>query len=119
MIVIIVVVIIVVIIVTKSRSEVEFYPEPWSFYRTNFPGLFVVFRSQFELSLQEMSMLCLSVCLNHTVIHKYLINTKLYLTFSKYDDKLLVVKSLINILKSTYINIAFYSLFCRYLWSKK
>ena len=35
------------------------------------------------------------------VIHKYLINTELYLTFSKYGDKLLVVKSLINILKFT------------------
>ena len=35
--IIIVIVIIVVIIVTESPFEVEFYPEPWSFYRTNFP----------------------------------------------------------------------------------
>ena len=33
------------------------------------------------------------------VIHSYLINTELYLTFSKYNDELLVVKSLANILK--------------------
>ena len=37
--------------------------------------------------------------LNHTVVHKHLINKELYLTLSKYVDKLLVVKSLINILK--------------------
>ena len=40
-----------------------------------------------------------AVCLNHKVIHSYLINTKLYLNFSKYGDKLLVVKSLTNILE--------------------
>ena len=39
-IVIIVVFIIVVIIVTESSFEVELYPEPWSFYRTNFPWPF-------------------------------------------------------------------------------
>ena len=37
---IIVVFIIVVIIVTESSFEVELYPEPWSFYRTNFPWPF-------------------------------------------------------------------------------
>ena len=52
-----------------------------------------------------------TVCLNHTVIHKYLANKELYLTFSKYVDKLLVVKSLINILKLIYFNIVFYSFF--------
>ena len=52
-----------------------------------------------------------TVCLNHTVIHKYLIITEPYLAFSKYIDKLLVVKSLINILKLTYFNIVFYSFF--------
>ena len=49
--------------------------------------------------------------LSHTVIHKYLINTGLYLVFPKYIDKLLVVKSLINILKLNYFNIAYYSFF--------
>ena len=39
-IVIIVAVIIAVIIVTESSFEVELYPEPWSFYRTNFPWPF-------------------------------------------------------------------------------
>ena len=57
--------------------------------------------------------------LNHTVICKYLINTELYLSFSKYVDKLLVMKSLINILKFAYFNIAFWSFFRRCLWSKK
>ena len=36
------------------------------------------------------------------VVHSYLINKELYLTFSKYDEKLLVVKSLVNILKYAY-----------------
>ena len=49
-----------------------------------------------------------TVCLNHMVIHKY---TELYLTFSKWIDKLLVMKSLVNILKFTYFNIVFYSFF--------
>ena len=39
-----------------------------------------------------------AVCLNHMVIHNYLINTEFDLTFLKYGDKLLVVKSLENIL---------------------
>ena len=52
-----------------------------------------------------------TVCLNHTVTHKYFINTELYLTFSKNVDKLLVVKSLINILKFAHFNIVFYSFF--------
>ena len=39
-IVIIVVFIIVVIIATESPFEVEFYPEPRPFYRTNFPRPF-------------------------------------------------------------------------------
>ena len=43
--------------------------------------------------------LSLAVCLNHMVIHRYLISTELYLNFSNYDDKLLVMKSLVNILK--------------------
>ena len=60
-----------------------------------------------------------AVCLSHTVICKYLINIELYLTFSKYGDKLLVMKSLINILKFTYFNIVFYQFFSRYLWSHK
>ena len=51
--------------------------------------------------------LSLTVCLNHTLIYKYLINTELYLNFSKYIDELLVVKSLINILKFTYFSIHF------------
>ena len=34
---IVTVVIIVVIIVIEGPFEAEFYPEPWSFYRTNFP----------------------------------------------------------------------------------
>ena len=46
------------------------------------------------------------VCLNDTVI-----NTEVYLTFSKYGGKLLVVKSLLNILKFTYSNNVFYSFF--------
>ena len=37
-----------------------------------------------------------TVCLNHMVIHKYLTNTELYLTFAKYDDKLLAVKTLMK-----------------------
>ena len=63
------------------------------------------------------------VSLNHTVICKYLINTELYLSFSKYVDKLLVMESLINILKFAYFNIVFNivfrSFFHRCLWSKK
>ena len=59
-----------------------------------------------------------TVCLNHMVIHKY---TELYLTFSKWVDKLLVMKSSVNILKFTYFNIVFYSFFFffRYFWSNK
>ena len=60
-----------------------------------------------------------TIYLNHMVIHNYLINAELYLTFSKYGDKLLVVKSLINILKFAYFNIIFYYFFCRYLWFNK
>ena len=52
-----------------------------------------------------------TVCLNHTVIQKYFINTELYLTFSNYVDKLLVVKSLINILKFACFDIVFYFFF--------
>ena len=48
-----------------------------------------------------------TACLNHIVIHKYLINTEPYINFSKYIDKLLVAKSLTNILKFTYFNIHF------------
>ena len=51
------------------------------------------------------------VCLNHMAIHNYLINTELHLTFSKYGDTLLLVKSLLNILKFAYFNIVFYSFF--------
>ena len=39
-IIVIIVFIIVVIIVTESSFEVELYPEPWSFFRTNFPWPF-------------------------------------------------------------------------------
>ena len=39
---------------------------------------------------------CPSVCLNHLVFDSYMISRKLYLNLSKYVDKLLVVKSLIN-----------------------
>ena len=59
----------------------------------------------------EGSWLSPTVCLNHTVMYKYLFNTDLYLTFSKYVDKLLAVKSLINILKFTLFKIVFYSFF--------
>ena len=52
-----------------------------------------------------------TTCFNHTMINKYFTITELYLTFSKYGDKLLVVKSLINILKFTHLNIVFYSFF--------
>ena len=52
-----------------------------------------------------------TVCLNDRVIHKYLINTEPYLTFSESVDKLLVMKSLINIPKFAYLDIVFYSLF--------
>ena len=48
-----------------------------------------------------------TVCLNHTVIHKYLINTELYLNFSKYNDELLVAKSLTNIPKFTHFKTHF------------
>ena len=34
-----------------------------------------------------------TVCLNHTVILKYLINTELYINISKYIDELLMAKS--------------------------
>ena len=37
---IVMLVIIVVVVVTESPFEVEFYPEPQSFYRTNFLWLF-------------------------------------------------------------------------------
>ena len=38
-----------------------------------------------------------TVCLNHTVFSKYMISKELNLNLSKYVDKLLVVKTLINI----------------------
>ena len=44
-------------------------------------------------------------------MHKYLISTELYLTFSKDGNKLLVVNGLINILKFAYFNIVFHSFF--------
>ena len=47
--VVIIIVTIVVIIVTESPFKVGLYPEPWSFYRTSFPLLFIVFRSLFEV----------------------------------------------------------------------
>ena len=55
----------------------------------------------------------LAVCLSYMVIHKYFINTELYLTelYSKCFEKLLEVKSLMNILKSTYFNIVLCSFF--------
>ena len=43
--------------------------------------------------------LSLVVSLNHMVIRNNRKNTELYLTFSKYGDELLVVKSLVNVLK--------------------
>ena len=46
---IVIIVVIFVLIVTESLFKVEFYPEPQSFYRTNFPSLFVGFRSPFEV----------------------------------------------------------------------
>ena len=52
-----------------------------------------------------------TVYLNHMAIHKCLINADLYLTFSKDNHKLLVVKSLMNNLKFKYFNIVFYSFF--------
>ena len=52
-----------------------------------------------------------TICFKHTMINKYFTITELYLNFSIYGDKLLVVKSLINILKFTYLNIGFYSFF--------
>ena len=45
-IVIVMIVIIVLIVVTESSFE---HSEPQSFYRTNFPSLFVVFRSPLEV----------------------------------------------------------------------
>ena len=44
-----------------------------------------------HFSIQSLSS---TVCLNYTVIHKYLINTELYLNFWKNIDKLFVVKNL-------------------------
>ena len=38
-----------------------------------------------------------TVCLNHMVIHKYLINIELYRNLSKYIDELLVAERLTNI----------------------
>ena len=38
-----------------------------------------------------------SICLNHAVFGNYMISRKLYLNLSKYVDKLLMVKSLINV----------------------
>ena len=52
-----------------------------------------------------------NICLNYTVILKYITNAELYLIFSKYVDILLVVKSLINIVKFAYFNVVFYSFF--------
>ena len=49
------------------------------------------------------------------VIHVYVINTELYLTFLKYGDKLLVVKSLIYILKFPYSALFPIHFFHRYL----
>ena len=52
-----------------------------------------------------------NLCLNYMVILKYITNAELYLTFSKYVDILLVVKSLKNIVKFAYFNVVFYSFF--------
>ena len=45
-----------------------------------------------------------TVCLNHTVVHKYMINAEFYLTLSKYVDKLLVGKSLVLRQTSSHVN---------------
>ena len=58
-----------------------------------------------------------TLCLNYMVILKYLTNAELYLTFSKYADILLVVKSLINIVKFAYFNVVFYSFFLADIYS--
>ena len=84
---------------------------PWEL--TVLPWRFQDFTPWFKIQPQPAD------CLNHTVIHKYITNAELYLTFSKYGDKSLVVKSLINILKFAYFNIVSFSFFCRYCWSNK
>ena len=78
---------------------------PTCFYQ-GFPGSWHFFLEGCSTSHHgSKCSLSLIVCLNHTVIQKYLINTELYLTFSKYGDKLLIVKSLTNIVKFAYFNI--------------
>ena len=78
---------------------------PTCFYQ-GFPGSWHFFLEGCSVSHHGSKRnLSLIVCLNHTVIQKYLINTELYLTFSKYGDKLLTVKCVTNILKFAYFNI--------------
>ena len=73
-----------------------------------FPGSWQFFlegcRASHRVSKHSLSP---TVCLNHTMICQYLINTELYLNFSKDIDELFVTKSLTNIPKLTYFNIHF------------
>ena len=86
------------------------FPGSWQFF---FEGC----RASHRVSKQSLSP---TICLNHTVIRKYLINTELYINFSKYIDELLVAKSLTNILKFTYFNIhSRNTFFNRKRWLKK
>ena len=82
---------------------------PTCFYQ-GFPGSWQFFFEVWRASQHSLKhSLSPTVCLNHVVIRKRLINTELYLTFPKYSDELVVVKSLLNILKFAYFNIVFYS----------
>ena len=80
-------------------------------FHQGFPGSWQFFLEECRTSHRgAIRSLSRTVCLNHTVILNYLINAELYLTFSKYVDKLLLV---VNIVKFAYFNVVAYSLFRR------
>ena len=71
---------------------------PTCFYQ-GFPGSWKFFLEGCRASHHRSKQPPLCCLFESHAIHKYLINTELYLNFAKYGDQLLVVKSLANILK--------------------
>ena len=82
---------------------------------SRFPGRCQFFLEGFSAS-QKHSFSSI-ICLFHIIVHKYMINTELYFTFSKYVDKLLLEKNLdksANIPMNSHTNQQSFQLFLAY-----
>ena len=92
---------------TYNHSPTRHYPPDTMGCFINQPAFYEGFPRSWQFFLEDCrASYCGSkhrpsptVCLNHKVFSIYMINKKLYLNLSKYVDKLLVVKTLINVEK--------------------